>query len=183
MTITVVGPLQDKRLRCSYCTYELDIPDSYSETEERQSDDGRTYVRRTITRSDGEFKLPESFLKSFGLDESLAATPGTIIVTKERVSTPPQVVQQGGELSEEALAAVEKLLQSGAKPGDHVLVVRRKEDNEEGGDSTSFATKVYAWASLAVAIVASVLFGQKGFLVAIGALGLAWAWRAWRNSE
>jgi hypothetical protein len=182
MTIAVVGDLQDKRLRCSYCTFEIDVPDSYSETEERRSDDGRSYIRKTITRSDGASALPESFLKSFGLNQIPEGTQRFTLTTKEEVSASAQVVQ-GGKLSAEAISAIEELLQSEAKPGHRIKVVRGNEEDEEAGDAVSLATKIYAWASLAVALVALLLFGQKGLFVVVCALGLSWAWRAWRRHE
>ena len=182
MTIAVVGDLKDKRLRCSYCTFEIDLPDSYSETEERRSEDGRSYIRKTITRSDGASQLPESFLKSFGLEQPPEGAHRFTLTTKEEVSTSAHVVQ-GGQLSAEALSAIEELLQSEAKPGHRIKVVRGNGEGDASDDPSSFATKVYAWASLAVAVVALVLFGQKGLFVAVCALGLGWAWRAWRRHE
>jgi hypothetical protein len=182
MTIVVVGDLQDKRLRCSYCAFEIDLPDSYSETEERRSEDGRSYIRKTITRSDGASQLSESFLRSFGLDQSPEGRHRFAVTTKEEVSTSAHVVQ-GGQLSAEALRAIEELLQSEAEPGHRIKVIRGSEDDGAAGDAMSFATKVYAWASLAVSIVALVLFGHKGLFVSVCTLGLGWAWRAWRRHE
>jgi hypothetical protein len=182
MTIAFVGDLKDKRLRCSYCTYEIDLPDSYSETEEQRSEDGRSYIRKTVTRSDGVSPLPESFLKSFGLDESPEGAQRFTLTTREEVSTSAHVVQ-GSHLSAEALSAIEELLQSEAKPGQRIRVVRGKEEGQTTDRAKSLATKVYAWASLAAAVVALALFGQKGLFVAVCALGLGWAWRAWRAHE
>lgn len=178
MTITVVGELQDKRLRCSYCTFEIDLPDSYSETEEHRSADGRSYFRKTITRSDGSSPLPESLLRALGADQIPRDAQSFTVTTKEEVRSS---IEHGPGLSEEQLREIEKLLRSGASPGKRFEVVRSTPHDDTAPDPAALATKVYAWASIAATVLAVILFGEKGLFVAVCGLILGWGWRAWRR--
>lgn len=165
MTITEVGELRDKRLRCSYCTLEIDIPDSYSETEEHRSQDGRSYFRRTVTRSDGVLRGPESLLGHLAPGQFPADIKGVTVTTQHEVRS---FIEPGHKLSAAQLREVEQLLQSGVGHSTQDEPVRQ-------------ASRILVWASVAVVFLAMILFGQKGLVAAAGGLGLVWGWRAWRG--
>lgn len=167
MTITEVGELRDKRLRCGYCTLEMDIPDSYSETEEHRSEDGRSYFRRTVTRSDGALPIPESLLRHLGTGQLPADIKGVTVTIEQEVRS---FIEPGHKLSEDQLREVEKLLQTGAGHGTE-------------GEHGRQARRTSIWASVAVVLLAMILFGQKGLVAAAGGLGLVWGWRAWRGHD
>jgi hypothetical protein len=181
MTIEFVGALHDKRLRCRYCAFERDVPDSYSQTEETRSADGRHYVRKTVTRSDGASPLPDSFLRGFGLDPGQHGAAGFTLRTTEEVRSSVRVTGADDKLTPEALAAVQKLLQSQGLAEARPDALAHDTSGPHAQQAAARATSIYLWASAAVALVALLAFGSKGLFVAVTGLGLAWGWRAWKD--
>jgi hypothetical protein len=195
MSIAVIGELRDKRLQCGHCKCEIDIPDSYSATEEHRSEDGRFTYRKTVTRTDGTAPCaapPTRFSDASPWRAADAAEGGVPAngleqlhaSIEENSALPDEVRRIMEELSEKGLIAsvqasmtTRGLTQGNKQVATTTRFELRPAPRDTRGKSSSLASKApFALGGLAAALLILMVFERIGLFVVLGVLVLLW-WR------
>lgn len=189
MSIAVIGELRDKRLQCGHCKCEIDIPDSYSATEEHRSEDGRFIYRKTVTRTDGGAPCaapPTRFSDAAEGGPPVNGLEQLHASIEEKSALPDEVRRILEELPEkrrliesvQALMTARGLTQGSKQVTTTTRFELRPAPRDIPKKSSSLGPKApVVMGGLAAALLVLMMFEKIGLFVVLGVLVLLWWWR------